>query len=350
LFFSRFTMKTKFAISVLIMGAALASGGTALASGNTSYGVPTPPGPFVNPEPGSPLPDPRNVPGKEFSTQFDLNTNATGTPGQSLFWDGLGGTANAIQYSATRQLDALANEFDALFDAVRQNATNLLFSIQGDFGERSIYAIDPTGKISLWANNDTINSPPPSAFDLDALEIWGPDQVANGNMFSLEADVLPDGLSSASVIKRMDNGSVQVKYDRLAIATAIGRPDLEDVIDLDALMVKGDSLLFSIRPISEFDGGEIWDWSGSGPASFLSFGGNTWNTGFNLQSYFAGQGFAINTENIDALEAASVPGPLPVLGVSAAFGWSRRLRKRSRQAGELADLKNGLSEVPGSLA
>jgi hypothetical protein len=350
LFSSRFTMKTKFAISVLIMGAALASGGTALASGNTSYGVPTPPGPFVNPEPGSPLPDPRNVPGKEFSTQFDLNTNATGTPGQSLFWDGLGGTANAIQYSATRQLDALANEFDALFDAVRQNATNLLLSFQGDFGERSIYAIDPTGKISLWANNDTIKNPPPSAFDLDALEIWGPDQVANGNMFSLEADVLPDGLSSASVIKRMDNGSVQVKYDRLAIATAIGRPDLEDVIDLDALMVNGDSLLFSIRPIGGFDGGEIWDWSGTGAASFLSFGGLTWDTDLNLQSYFASQGFDVRNENIDALEAASVPGPLPVLGVSAAFGWSRRLRKRSRQAGELADLTNGLSEVPGSLA
>jgi MYXO-CTERM domain-containing protein len=26
--------------------------------------------------------------------------------------------------------------------------------------------------------------------------------------------------------------------------------------------------------------------------------------------------------------AASVPGPLPLLGVGAAFGWSRRLRKR----------------------
>jgi hypothetical protein len=154
------------------------------------------------------LPQPRNVPGKEFSTQSDLDTNATPKPGQSLFWNGLGGTANAIQYVATLQLDALANEFDALFDAVRQNATNLLLSFQGDYGERSIYAIDPTGNISVWATNDTIKRPPPSAFDLDALEIWGPDQVADGNMFSLEADVLPDDLSSASVIKRMGDGSV----------------------------------------------------------------------------------------------------------------------------------------------
>jgi hypothetical protein len=122
------------------------------------------------------------------------------------------------------------------------------------------------------------------------------------------------------------------------------------LIDLDALMVKGDSLLFSIRPIGGFDGGEIWHWSGSGPASFLSFGGNTWNTGFNLQSYFAGQGFVIHTENIDAMEAASVHGPLPVLGAAAAFGWSRRLRKRSRQTGELAKYGKRLSELPGSLA
>lgn len=347
---SRFTMKLKLAISALVSSVALVPGGAALASGNTAYGVPTPPGPFVDPLPGLELPQPRNVPGKEFSTRSDFDTNATPKPGQSLFWDGLGGTANAIQYSATRQLDALANEFDALFDAVRQNTTNLLLSFQGDFGERSIYAIDPTGNISVWATNDTIKSPPPNAFDLDALEIWGPDQVADGNMFSLEADVLPDGSSSASVVKRMGDGSVQVKYSRLAIANAIGRPDLEGVIDLDALMVNGDSLLFSIQSIAGFDGGEIWDWSGSGPANFLSFGGKTWNTDFNLQSYFSDQGFAINTENIDAMEAASVPGPLPVLAVSAAFGWSRRLRKRSRQTGELAKSGKRLSELPGSLA
>lgn len=343
-------MKSLLAISLLITGVSLASGDAALASGNTSYGLPTPPGPFVNPEPGSSLPSPRNVPGKEFSTQFDLDASAANTAGQSLFWDGLGGTANAIRYSSTRQLDALANKFDALFDAVRQNATNLLISISGDFGRKSIYAIDPAGKISVWAESHTIKSPPPIAFDLDALEIWGPDQVANANVFSLEADVLPDGLSSASVIRRKSNGSVDVMYDQTSIATAIGRPDLANVIDLDALMVSGERLLFSIRPIDTFDGGEIWDWSGSGAASFLSFGGITWDTNFNLQQYFANQGFAVRSEKIDALEAASVPGPLPVLGATAAFGWSRRLRKRFRQAGQLAATAHPCSELSGSQA
>ena len=31
--------------------------------------------------------------------------------------------------------------------------------------------------------------------------------------------------------------------------------------------------------------------------------------------------------------AASVPGPLPLLGIGAAFGWSRRLRRRLRSCG-----------------
>jgi hypothetical protein len=327
-------MKTTLAISTLITGVALASGGAALASGNTSYGVPTPPGPFVEPKPGSSVPAPRNVPGKEFSTKVDLDTNANGAPGQALFWDGLGGTANAVRYSSTQQLDALANSGDALFDAVTQNKTNLLISLAGDFGRKSIYAINPAGKISLWADNHTVKTQPPFAFDLDALEVWGPEQVSDANVFSLEGDVLPDGLSSASVIRRDTNGSVSVMYDRLSIARAIGRPELEDVIDLDGLMVSGNRLLFSIQPVDTFDGGEIWNWSGSGDASFLSFGGVTWDTNFNIQSYFADQGFEVRSENIDALEAASVPGPLPLLGAFAAFGWSRRLRRRLAEAGQ----------------
>jgi hypothetical protein len=48
-------------------------------------------------------------------------------------------------------------------------------------------------------------------------------------------------------------------------------------------------------------------------------GGSTWGTGF---STFA----------ILKIEADPVPGPLPVLGASAAFGWSRRLRRRLKSA------------------
>jgi MYXO-CTERM domain-containing protein len=36
--------------------------------------------------------------------------------------------------------------------------------------------------------------------------------------------------------------------------------------------------------------------------------------------------------NLQGSAAHPVPGPLPLLGAGAAFGWSRRLRKRSRAA------------------
>jgi hypothetical protein len=313
--------------------------GSALASGNTSYGVPTPPGPFVVPMPGPILPAPRYVPGKEFSTNPDLNAANTPTPGQSMFWDGLGGVSNAYNYSSTRrQLDALANAGDVLFDAVRTKNTFLLLSMQDDLNRNSVFAISPTGGVSLWADNHTVWNPAPpdgtgtgpASFDLDALEIWGPELTVDANRFSLEGDVLPDGTGSASVLRLDDS----VQYTREDIAAAIGRPDLADRIDLDALMVNGDRLLFSIQPLDVFDGGEIWDWSGTGLAPFLDFGGITWNTNFNITEYFDDRGFAISNENIDALEAAStneippVPGPLPILGLGAAFGFSRRLRSR----------------------
>lgn len=60
---------------------------------------------------------------------------------------------------------------------------------------------------------------------------------------------------------------------------------------------------------------------------------------FNGRS-LASEGFTVNglvgtwtingtSESINVyVGAASVPGPLPLLGVGAAFGWSRRLRKR----------------------
>jgi len=40
---------------------------------------------------------------------------------------------------------------------------------------------------------------------------------------------------------------------------------------------------------------------------------------------------AFGTRDIGAVQGTQVPGPLPVLGAGAAFGWARRLRKRVRQ-------------------
>lgn len=302
-------------------------------AGNTSYGVPTPPGPFVTPLPGRKLPPPKLVPGKEFSTKPDTDTNNNLTTGQSMFWDGLGGTANAIVYSTSQQLDALANHRDALFQAVVQNTTNLLLSFEGDAGQKSIYSVSRDGKIGVWADSPTVKAGAPPSFDLDALEVWGPELFVDANQFSLAGDVLADGSGSCSVIN-LPGGC---KYTRNDIAIAIGNPSLESSIDLDGLMVSGNDILFSIQPNGTYHGGEIWHWDGTagvGAASSLNFGGITWDTNFNPQTHWANQGFTIASNNIDAIEAASVPGPLPLLGAAAAFRYSRKLRKRLKSASD----------------
>jgi hypothetical protein len=295
-------------------------------AGNVNYGVPTPPGPFVQPSPGWSLPAPPRVPGKEFTTK--PNSNFAGNPalGQSMAWDGLGGTANLFQYG--HEVDALAAPFDALFPEVLTNNTNLLLSFEGDLGNRSIYAINPAGIISLWASSDTVKSPAAMGgsriepFDLNGLEVWGPELVMDATNFSPQYDL------HCSVL----NTAANCLIDRNELAAAIGRPDLASAIDLDGLMSYGSDLLFSIQPVDGFDGGEIWQYtigSGPGQAAFLQFGGQTWNTAFNLQAYFSAQGYAIGTENIDALEAASVPGPLPILGAGVFMGYAKRLRRMS---------------------
>lgn len=295
--------------------------------GNVFYGVPTQPGPFYNPSSGGLLPQPSRVPGKNFS--INQNTNFAGNPemGRSQAWDGLGGSRDQNIYTdpsgTTVEIDALADREDALYSAVITNRTFLVLSFEGDRGFRSIYAINPSGVISLWANADGVMNPPTDGFDLNGLEIWG-EEFAVANRFS------PVGDASGSVLD-VDTGVI---YTRSEIAAAIGRPDLEAQVDLDGLMTSGDDILFSIQPIDgAFDGGEIWRYTGMGPgtASFLNFAGKTWNTTFNVQQYFLDQGFDIGTENIDAIEAASVPAPLPVVAAAAIFSATKNLRQLSRR-------------------
>jgi hypothetical protein len=120
------------------------------------------------------------------------------------------------------------------------------------------------------------------------------------------------------------------------IAAAIGRPDLAGSIDVDGLMTydgfgtwnswdTGDSLLFSIRPVDTFDGGEIWVWTKGTAATFLSHGGHLWDTAFNVSGTFGG------LENVDALEAvAGVPEPnlVALLAVGGALMLAERWRRR----------------------
>jgi hypothetical protein len=292
------------------------------------------------------------------------------------------------------QVDAIANVGDVLFDAVRLDSTWLLFSVQNDRYGNAIFAEAPqTGKICLWSIKgckSTNNTPevvgehlegfgallkdgnplevidesptyPVTAdghlIDVDGLEVWGPEPVlgynplttdpaSDANVFSAEGD---PGFSV-----RCRTAGICHTYTQSEIAAAIGRPDLASSIDVDGLMTNPSAVLdadglpylqmhFSVRPNVGLDGAEIWTWSGvpGELAAPLIHGGHAWDTAFNLRQKLIDQGFgdmALSTAapgedvNLDALEAASVPGPLPLVGLASALSFSSRIRRRIRQA------------------
>ncbi len=373
------------------------------------YGVPTPPGRFVDPVPGFKLPFPHQVPGKEVSfgnleaLEGDRDQFFANAPGQIVFFDGVfslpqSGLRNAWKFEDF-QVDAIANFGDALFEAARRESTWLLFSVQNDRYGNAIFAEAPrTGEICLWsiigcrsANNTSEfageylegfgalfkdgNPFEPIDLDLtypvtvdrhlidvDGLELWGPEPVlgynpgtndpaSDANVFSAEGD---PGFS----VKCRTAGTCHT-YTKSEIAAAIGRPDLASSIDVDGLMTNPSAVLdadglpylqmhFSVRPndddpSNELDGAEIWTWSGvpGELAAPLIHGGHAWDTAFNLRQKLIDEGFgdmALSTAapgedvNLDALEAASVPGPLPLIGLASALSFSARIRRRIRQA------------------
>jgi hypothetical protein len=379
--------------------AAVISGilGSALQSNAQPYGQPIPPGPFVIPAPSPVLPAPINVPGKEVSfgnltaQEGDRDQLFASSPGQALFFDGVNilpqsGLRNSHFYG-NLQVDALSNISDILFYEIRNNTTNLLFSVQNDRWGNAIFAEHPNGDISLWSttkgvvgnffssfgslvvngNSSSVIDPDPSypltstghLIDVDGLEVWGPEPSAHGlnsgtddpnydaNVFSPEGD----GPFSVKCVDALANCHL---YTQVDIANAIGRSDLAASIDVDGLMtaissavdLQGKNYLemhFSIRPIDVFDGAEIWTWNGQPGtlATPLMHGGHLWNTAFNLRQTLINKGFpdpGLSNSgaevNLDAMEAAStVPGPLPVLGLASAFGFTRRLRRRISQQG-----------------
>ena len=383
--------------------AAVVSGilGSALQSNAQPYGKDIPPGPFVIPVPSYHLPAPINVPGKEVSfgnltaQEGDRDQLFANAPGQAVFFDGVNvlaqsGLRNSHFYGSL-QVDALSNIGDFLFYPIRENTTNLLFSVQNDRRGNAIFAEHPDGKIELWSttkgvagnffsklgpllingNSSAVIDPDPSypvtstdhLIDVDGLEVWGLEPSALGlnmipplgkddpnydaNVFSPEGD----GPFSVSCVDPLSNCHT---YTHLEIANAIGRADLAASIDVDGLMThlssavdtQGKKFLkmnFSIRPIDVFDGAEIWTWDGQPGqlATPLVHGGHIWDTAFNLRQTLINQGFldpglsnSAADVNVDALEAAStVPGPLPVFGLASAFGFTRRLRRRISQRG-----------------
>lgn len=280
----------------------------------------------------------------------DKNTVPALDPMQVITWDGVGGVADSFDYSGTLQLppgnpipdpgpgfdnvDALANNHDALFFSVIANTSALLFSVTGN---GNILFESVGGGSGIWAAPPQIDHH--GVTDVDALEVWGPELFDDSDRFSLQRD-----FGGVAIWAFTPPGGPSVPFVTDAqIAGAIGRPDLVDEIDLDGLMTSGENLLFSIRPIFDaqgnviFDGGEIWTWTvGGPPAVFLNHGGHLWNTAFNVMGTFG-----VNNENVNALEAVSAAVPEPgtitliCVGIVCALGCSP-----SRRTGAAASPMN----------
>jgi hypothetical protein len=317
-----------------------------------------PQGPFVPGVPGSIIPGPKNVPGKEYSDHLDKD-GRTGAPDpeQNIAWDGVGGVADTFDYTGSRilvdgtidEVDALANRGDLLFNAVIANTSALLFSVDHD---PRIHYESIGGGFGVWANPSSIDQH--GVVDLDGLEVWGPEPDAppgsvtttdDANRYSLEK---PRGYDPP--LNQMDPLGVAVwnydainhisnpwwKQSELAIAIApLAPPEtvsvdyIEENFNLDGMMnydvsfddvpLPGDRIMFTIDPILDpagsviFDGGEIFTYTrGAASAAFLTHGGHQWNTAFQVQATFG-----LVSENVNALEAASTvpePGSMLLLG------------------------------------
>jgi hypothetical protein len=315
----------------------------------------------VLPAPGNGLPTPQDVPGKDYSRLGDTDEFGAADAEQVVAWDGSGGVRNSFDYSGSRALlpadgevDALSAGGDALFSALRADQAALLFSASRDgriMYVRPTSVPNPIAGFGVWANPTDIDvSNPP--VDLDALEVWGGDQLDDSDRYSLAGDPfvqLPAGAAKVAIwdydsTNHVSNphtftSDLAAAMDLQYFGIGVGGPlwsQLVELMDLDAMMTFGPQVTFSIEPLNlstidpllpDFDGGEIFLYDGPGtPTSFLVMGGYTWNTALDVVNTFG-----VPLENINALEAVSVPEPgslaLAIVGAIGLAIWRRRRRR-----------------------
>lgn len=264
-----------------------------------------------------------NTPGKEYTDNLDVDSTGALDATRNLHWFGDGTVVDSIKYERTGQVDALAAPFDAYFWETVNNQSALLFSVAGDAGGPIRYEM-PDGSFGVWATDPMINKN--GVNDLDALEVWGPDGADDGTMYSKFSD---GGGFAVWGYTGTIGAPVGVVTDT-EISLAVGLPNQH--VDLDALMMYGETLIFSIRAIGPYDGGEIFVYSlgeaavpGYAP-HYLFHGGHLWDTAFNV-----GATFGCPTDEIDALEAVDVV-PEPASMAALALGALGVLRRRTKKA------------------
>jgi hypothetical protein len=306
------------------------------------------------PGPSTIIPTAKEVPGKDFSDNPDRNAAGVADPEQVIAWDGIGGVRDSLdydeppnsrpQYPPPTQVDGLAASFDALFDAVVNNRSALLISVETDptilFERATGFPAAPAG-VGVWATAADLDAMNP-ARDTDGLELWGDNNVDDPYRYSLFGDPFTQTANPQKVAiwAYDDVGTTSIPHTLTTdLAAAIDLQfggdgmgvywsELVEQMDVDAIMTLGQRVIFSIRPLAvpgtpiAFDGGEIFVYENAATATkFLDHGGHLWDTGFDVMGTFL-----VPSENVDALEAVSqfVPEPgccgLVVLGMLGMAG------------------------------
>jgi PEP-CTERM motif-containing protein len=296
-------------------------------------------------------PPPERVPGKEYSHEFDKDAANNLDSTQNIAWDGVipsgavgGGVADTFDYDGqdrhdpALQVDAIANQQDALFFELIGNQAAALFSERLGANDQGvgldtdvpIYFESTGGAIGPWATALQVDQH--GVTNLDGLEVWGLDGPAadDANRFSLFNDLGANwGVPGVSVWTDTASGPAAYIY-AAEIAAALGVS--EDFIDVDAMMtfdlagndlweLDDDWIIFSLWPDQNMDpiGDEVWVWQNGHDPFFLNHGGHVWDSGW------------LGT-NIDALEAAAVPEPGTIILVSSGLLGLVVLRKKFRKS------------------
>ncbi|QDU57040.1 hypothetical protein [Aeoliella mucimassa] len=271
-----------------------------------------------NPVPvfGPPLTGPGVIPaievyGKEFSHDLDYSAMGGADPQQVINWDGHGGTMDGIDYSNTRpnweldqQVDAIANQRDALFRQLIRDDAHLVYSHDDEVtvypgGPMTPYkpiVLAPTDPVVL-ASGQKIGGPAELSVelsgvhtganihdywvpapgidrsvelrDVDGVELWGPEPTKEGqeegvfvgdaDKYSLELDFE----SGASIWNA--SGTPYLSHSMIvsAVESLLGpipghallphqNQESRNAIDIDALMVydtAGDVNIFNDEPV-----------------------------------------------------------------------------------------------------
>ena len=297
---------------------------------------------------------PEHHPGKEYSDELDRNAAGLFESTRNIMFDGRtpSGIADTFRYipglppspnpsSNEPQVDALAHPTDFLFGEVISNRTALLFStriqptppgpplgpnVQGagfDGGApaKGCAAGDPIcyetvpGGIGTWATKLQVNQHAPDfPQNLDGLEVFGPDGVDDALRFSLFGDA-----STGCSVFIFDGSAVTgCAVTHAEIAALFPRIDPNE-IDIDALMMNGETILFSLWPNSVLPVGDsAWVWTRGGSFAPLDHGGHLWTEGW----------LGLNVDALEAGAGLPEPGTLAIFALGlGAMGWARRRQR-----------------------